>query len=167
MSKKPKFILDKNSPILTKKVGIGLRSPHIHTIIKSHKSLSKKIGWLEVHSENYYAEGGPSIHLLQEVRKHFPISFHSVGNSLGSVQGLDISHLKKLKDLIKIIDPIFVSDHISWGLVDKKHTNDLLPLPYTKASLNIIAKNGLRMQDFLGRKILVENPSTYLTFKNQ
>ncbi len=148
------------------KVGIGLRLPHIDTILKNHKILSKKIGWLEIHSENYYAEGGSSTYVLKQLAEHFPISFHSVGNSLGSAQGLDLSHLKKLKNLIHLINPIFISDHISWGLIDKKHSNDLLPLPYTKESLNIISQNISHMQDFLGREILVENPSTYLAFKN-
>lgn len=148
------------------KVGLGLRAPYIDEIISNHAEIAKTIGWLEVHSENYYAKGGASIKTLLAVRKNFPLSLHSVGNALGSASGLDLEHLKKLKNLIEICDPFLVSDHISWGMVDKKHFNDLLPLPYTTAALQVIAKNVSRMQDFLKREILVENPSTYLAFKN-
>lgn len=149
------------------KIGLGLRSPYISYVIKNAKEVGKKVGWLEVHSENYYADGGASINTLLEVRKNFPLSLHSVGNAPGSASGLDLDHLKKLKNLIKIIDPFLVSDHISWGMVDEKHLNDLLPLPYTKAAFKVLEKNISQMQNFLGREILVENPSTYLAFKNQ
>ena len=149
-----------------KKIGIGLRLPYVRHIIENSAEVAKKIGWLEVHSENYYAAGGPSINTLIKVRKNFPVSLHSVGNSLGSASGIDLSHLQKLKKLIEIIDPFLVSDHISWGLVGKKHLNDLLPLPYNKEALKIICNNVSRVQDFLKREILIENPSTYLAFKN-
>ena len=147
-------------------IGLGLRGPYISHIIKNHQTISKKIGWFEVHSENYYADGGATIRALLDVRKNFPISLHSVGNALGSASGLDLNHLEKLKKLIEICDPFLVSDHISWGMVDKKHLNDLLPLPYTEAAFAVLAKNISVMQDFLKREILVENPSTYLAFKN-
>lgn len=151
------------SPIPSNKTGIGLRSPHINQILNK----KPRIGWLEVHSENYYASGGPSIQVLQEIRKTYPISLHSVGNSLGSKQKVDLEHLKKLKNLIEIIDPFLVSDHISWGMIDGKHFNDLLPLPYTKSALKAICDNVDIVQNFLKREILVENPSAYLAFKNQ
>ncbi len=151
----------------TNLVGLGLRNPHIAYILKNHQTVAKKIGWFEVHSENYYAQGGPIIDNLVKIREFFPISLHSVGNSLGSVQTLDLSHLKKLKNLIKLIDPFLVSDHISWAMMDKKHNNDLLPLPYNQASLKAICDNISLMQDFLQRQILIENPSSYLLFKNQ
>lgn len=151
------------SPIPRNKVGIGLRSPHIKQILDK----KPKIGWLEVHSENYYAFGGPSIEVLKQIRENYPLSLHSVGNSLGSSQPIDLEHLKKLKNLIDIINPFLVSDHISWGMVDNQHFNDLLPLPYTKSALKAICNNVDLMQNFLKREILVENPSTYLAFKNQ
>lgn len=150
------------SPIPSDKVGIGLRSPHINQILTK----TPKISWLEVHSENYYAAGGPAIKTLQEIRKNYPISLHCVGNSLGSSQKIDLVHLKKLKNLIEMIDPFLVSDHISWGAVDGKNFNDLLPLPYTSKSLKAISDNVSVMQDFLKREILVENPSAYLAFKD-
>ncbi len=147
--------------------GVGLRSSHIRHILTNHKRISKKIGWLEVHSENYHDIFGPDFQNLVALRKYFSISLHSVGNSLGSTQKLDLDHLKKLKNLAKAIEPFLISDHLSWGRVDKNHLNDLLPLPYTKASLQAVCDNVSLMQDFLEREILVENPSAYLSFKNQ
>lgn len=154
------------NPTSSNLVGVGLRSPHISYIIKNHQKVSQKIGWFEVHSENYQDIGSSFAKTLLEVRKNFPISLHSVGNSLGSSQKPDIKHLQKFKNLIEIIDPFLVSDHISWGLVDGKHLNDLLPLPYSKESLQILSDNISFVQDFLKREILIENPSTYLAFKN-
>ena len=151
-------------PTSSNLVGVGLRSPHISYILKNHRKVSQKIGWFEVHSENYYNIGNSAFETLLEVRKNFPISFHSVGNSLGSAQKIDLNHLKKLKEVIDIVNPFLVSDHISWGMVDGKHTNDLLPLPYSKDSLQALSDNVSPMQDFLKREILIENPSTYLSF---
>jgi uncharacterized protein len=147
--------------------GVGLRSTHISHLLTNHKKISKKIGWLEVHSENYHDLLGPAFQKLLAVRKNFPISLHSVGNSLGSAQKIDLDHLKKLKNLVQIIEPFLISDHLSWGKIDQNHLNDLLPLPYTKESLKAIGDNISLMQDFLGREILIENPSAYLSFKNQ
>lgn len=155
----------KLQPVPANKAGIGLRAPHSTHITENAEKIKKEVGWFEVHSENYYAKNNLHIQTLIAVRKNFPISFHCVGNSLGSASGLDLKHLKKLKELIKIIDPFLVSDHISWGKIGEMHLNDLLPLPYTKAALKVIQNNVNQMQDFLGREILVENPSTYLAFK--
>jgi len=159
MSKK---ITESRISIPTDKVGIGLRSPHISRILEENP----QIGWLEIHSENYYAKGGPAIKYLTEIRKNYPVSFHCVGNSLGSAQKIDLNHLKPLKKLIEMIDPFLVSDHISWGATADQNLNDLLPLPYTKEAVEAISNNISLMQDYLGRKILIENPSTYLSFKN-
>lgn len=143
-------------------VGVGLRSPHIDYIINE----KPKVGWFEVHSENHYADGGPAINNLIEIRKDYPISLHSVGNSLGSKEGVNAEHLNKLQKLIDIIDPFLVSDHISWSAIDSKDYNDLLPLPYNEEALQVISDNVSKMQDVLKRQILVENPSTYLSFKS-
>ncbi len=157
-------IRDKPTP--SNKVGVGLRAIHLKEILENLQKIKKEIGWFEVHSENYYSKNNLAINALIDVRKDFEISLHSVGNSLGSSSGLDLKHLQKLKNLIKIIDPFLVSDHISWGKIEEIHLNDLLPLPYTKEALKVISKNVSVMQDFLGREILMENPSTYLAFKN-
>ncbi len=156
----------KKVPTSSNLVGVGLRSPHIDHILKNHKKVAKQIGWFEVHSENYYNIGGSNVNALLEVRKNFPISLHSVGNSLGSVQKIDLDHLAKFKKLIDVVEPFLISDHISWGMVDGQHLNDLLPLPYSKQSLQALCKNIEIAQNFLQRQILIENPSTYLTFKN-
>ena len=148
------------------KIGLGLRAPYIQEVLKNHQTIAKKIDFFEVHSENYYANGGPSINTLKEIRKNFPISLHCVGNSLGSSDGVDLNHLKKLKNLIEIINPFLISDHISWGYIGKKHLNDLLPLPYTKESLKVICNNISQTQDFLKKQILIENPSAYLSFRD-
>jgi uncharacterized protein (UPF0276 family) len=148
------------------KIGLGLRAPYIQEVLENHQTIAKKIDFFEVHSENYYANGGPSINTLKEIRKNFPISLHCVGNSLGSSDGVDLNHLKKLKNLIEIINPFLISDHISWGYIGKKHLNDLLPLPYTKESLKVICNNISQTQDFLKKQILIENPSAYLSFRD-
>lgn len=162
MTLEPKRV--KSTP--SHKIGVGLRAVHLKEILENRQKIKKEIGWFEVHSENYYSKNNLGINALLDVRKDFPISLHCVGNSLGSSSGLDLDHLKKLKRLIKIIDPFLVSDHISWGKIGEMHLNDLLPLPYTKAALKVIENNVSQMQDFLGREILVENPSTYLAFKD-
>ncbi len=157
----------KKVPTPANPAGVGLRSPHISYILRNPKKVLKKIGWFEVHSENYHADNSPAQLDLLNIRKNFPISLHSVGNSLGSADKLDTKHLTKLKNLVEKVEPFLVSDHISWGRVDKKHLNDLLPLPYTKNSLKAIVRNVSQMQDFLKRQILIENPSAYIAFKDQ
>ncbi len=157
----------KKVPTPINPIGVGLRSPHVSHILKNPKKISQKIGWLEVHSENYHAINSAATQDLLQIRKDFPLSLHSVGNSLGSAQKIDLNHLKKLKNLVETVEPFLISDHISWGRVDERHLNDLLPLPYTQDSLKAISDNVSRMQDYLKRSILVENPSAYLAFKNQ
>ncbi len=141
-------------------VGIGLRKPH-------YRDLSEKnphIQFLEVHSENYFGFG-PEVDLLQAIGKQYPISLHGVGLSLGSADGIQIKHLENLKRVVDLINPLFVSDHASWSLTGNAHLNDLLPFPYNEESLKVICDNVSQTQDFLGRQILVENPSTYMAFK--
>jgi uncharacterized protein (UPF0276 family) len=163
-------MFDKNigdaNPTPSSMVGLGLRVPYISHVLENHKKIAKKIGFFEVHSENYYGDFSPSISSLTKIRKNFPISLHSVGNSLGSSDGIDLNHLKQLKNLVEIIEPFLISDHISWGYLNKKHLNDLLPLPYNEESLEVICKNISLMQNYLKREILVENPSAYLAFDN-
>ena len=156
-----------NGPASTNLVGVGLRSDHIPHIAKNIKDISKKIGFFEVHSENYYNFHNTSFETIVEFRKTFPISLHCVGNSLGSVEKIDLNHLKKLKELADIIDPFLISDHISWAAIGGNNYNDLLPLPYTKEALKAISDNVSIAQDYLKREILVENPSAYLAFPNQ
>lgn len=155
------FKQSKRRPISTNSVGIGLRYPH-HDFVLENKP---KVSWFEVHSENFFCDGGPSLNFLKKIRQNYPLSLHSVGLSLGSAQKVNEIHLKKLKQLIEFIDPFLVSDHISWSNIGNKVLNDLLPIPYTKESLQFLCSNISQTQEFLNQQILVENPSTYLSFK--
>jgi len=140
--------------------GIGLRAPHVRHV----RSERPGIAWLEVHSENYFADGGPALHALEELRADYPLSLHGVGMSLGSVDPVDKAHLAKLKRLADRVEPVLVSEHLCWSAVGGRHFNDLLPLPYTEEALaHVIAHIGA-IQDALGRRLLVENVSTYLNF---
>ena len=139
--------------------GIGLRSAHVQALLGT----CPDIGWLEVHPENYFC-GGMQLHLLEKIREHYPVSFHGVGLSLGSHEPVSKTHLSQLKTLIDRFDPIRVSDHASWSASGNAHLNDLLPLPYTQESLSNLCRNIDVAQEMLGREILLENPSTYLTF---
>jgi len=141
-------------------VGIGLRAPHYREILETRPALA----FLEVHSENYFGDGGVPLHYLDRVRAQYPVSLHGVGLSLGSSDPLNRVYLARLKQLIDRIDPLLVSDHLSWSSIDGVYLNDLLPLPYTEAVLNHFCARVSETQDFLGRQILVENPSTYLQF---
>lgn len=141
-------------------VGVGLRSPHISQIIDQKPN----IGWLEIHSENYFNPHSIARQQLREIANHYPVSCHGIGLSLGSADPIDNHHLKQLKQLVDEINPIAVSDHLSWSSVDGQFFNDLLPLPYTEQALTNFCRKVDQVQDFLGREFLVENPSSYLSF---
>ncbi len=142
-------------------VGIGLRTPHYEEVLETDLN----IGWLEVHPENYFG-GGINRHFLTLAAAKFPISAHCIGLSLGSDQPVSLDHLKNLKEIIDLTNPFSVSDHASWSASGNAHLNDLLPMPYTAETLARLSDNVSRTQDFIGRKILVENPSTYVGFTN-
>ncbi len=141
-------------------VGIGLRSPHMARV----RSERPAIGWLEVHSENYFVDGGPALAALDAVRADYPISLHGVGMSLGSADPLDGSHLARLKRLVERIEPALVSEHLCWSHTDGRHLNDLLPLPFTEEALGVVCERVEQAQNALGRTILVENISAYMRF---
>ena len=140
--------------------GIGLRAPHVAHVL-AHRP---PVAWFEVHSENYFAAGGPSLAALDKIRADYPISLHGVGLSLGSTDPLDFPHLTKLARLVERMQPACVSEHLCWSSVDGRHYNDLLPLPYTEEALDHVCARVSAVQDFLGREILVENVSSYVTF---
>jgi uncharacterized protein (UPF0276 family) len=140
--------------------GIGLRAPHYREILET----LPPIGWLEVHSENYFGAGGQPLYFLEKIREHYPLSLHGVGLSLGSCDELSREHLAKLKSLIERFEPDFVSEHLCWGSFAGQFVNDLLPLPYTQEALNHVAEHIRQTQDFLNRQILIENVSSYLQF---
>lgn len=142
-------------------VGIGLRAPHYQDLLNTRP---KTIGWLEIHSENYFADGGTHHRYLTALREHYPISLHGVGLYIGSSDPFDPQHLQSLKSLIKRIKPIRVSEHLCWGAINGKVLNDLLPLPYTEEALSHFCAKTNQLQDYLGQQILIENPSSYLQF---
>jgi len=147
------------SPIPAR-AGIGLRAAHYQDVLEQRPA----IGWLEVHSENYFGAGGKPLHYLERIRADYPLSLHGVGLSLGSTDDLNLRHLDSLKRLIERFEPAFVSEHLSWSSVGGRYLNDLLPLPYTDEALRHVSERVARVQDYLGRRILVENISSYLQY---
>ena len=142
--------------------GIGLRTPHVARVRAERPCL----GWLEVHSENYFVDGGPAIAALEAIRRDYPISLHGVGLSLGSADALDAGHLTRLKQLVSRIEPGAVSEHLCWSHVDGRHLNDLLPLPFTEEALTLVCERVDAVQTALGRTLLVENVSAYVRFED-
>ncbi|MDP1730398.1 MAG: DUF692 domain-containing protein [Devosia sp.] len=138
---------------------MGLRLQHLSEVATRRPPAA----WLEVHPENFLANPHAA-ELLDEIARHYPISVHSVGVSVGSAGGVDLSHLARVKKLIERIEPIMVSGHLAWSTHDGDYLNDLLPLPYNWESLALIADHVNKVQDALGRPYHLENPSNYLGF---
>jgi uncharacterized protein (UPF0276 family) len=141
-------------------VGIGLRVPHYRQLLEQRPA----IGWLEVHTENYLARSGWDWHVLQALRRDYPLSLHGVGLGLGSSHGFSEDHLERVRRLSDAIEPALVSEHLSWGALRGRQLNDLLPLRLDGAALSLVAARVDRVQEVLRRRILVENVSTYLRF---
>lgn len=141
-------------------VGIGLRAPHYRDILEQRPAL----GFLEVHAENFFAEGGAALAWLERFRERYPLSFHGVGLSLGSADALDSRHLDRLARLVERFEPSLVSEHLSWSAAAGRHANDLLPLPYTLEALEVAVDRIQRVQERLRRRIAVENVTVYLRF---
>jgi len=139
--------------------GIGLRSPHMREVLTRQPSA----GWLEVHAENYMNRGA-AVSALEKIRESYTLSMHGVGLSLGSAEGIDRSHLKRLKEVCDRFAPAMVSEHLAWCVGDGVYLNDLLPVPHDEETLQIVARNIETAQDALKRPILVENLSSYVGF---
>ncbi|MDS4030998.1 MAG: DUF692 domain-containing protein [Candidatus Contendobacter sp.] len=142
------------------RAGIGLRAEHYAAVLET----PPPVGWLEVHSENYFGAGGKPLDYLEHIRAHYPLSLHGVGLSIGSTDPLDQRHLASLNHLIRRFEPALVSEHLSWSSVGGRYFNDLLPLPYTEEALDHMVTRVVQVQDVLGRQILIENPSSYLQY---
>ena len=140
--------------------GIGLRTPHVGHIVETRP----RVSWLEVHAENYMG-GGPAVRTLERLRSDYPISVHGVGLSLGSAGGVDPRHLERLARLVERLDPALVSEHVSWSVNGGAYLNHLLPLPYTDETLALLCRHVAQTQDRLRRRLLIENPSGYLRFR--
>ena len=143
--------------------GLGLRSEHHENILEQRP---KQIDWLEIISENYMVDGGKPLYYLDAIRELYPMVMHGVSMSLGSTDPLNRDYLKRLKTLIKRVEPIWFSDHLCWTGVDQKNMHDLLPLPYTEEAINHLADRISEVQDFMGRQMLIENLSSYITYSS-
>jgi len=141
--------------------GIGLRARHVGELLDRRPV----VPWVEVHAENYLANAG-ALASLKEVRRSYPVALHGVGLSLGSAGPLDLRHLERLARLVESIEPCVVSEHLSWSGSGAVYLNHLLPLPYTLETLRVVAEHVEQVQERLGRRILVENPSSYLRFRH-
>ena len=144
------------------RAGIGLRPAHFARVLAERPP----VPWIEVHSENFFCMGGEMPRVLEGVRWDYPVSFHGVGLSLGGAEGPNPQHLAKLKALVDRFAPALVSEHLCWGAVGDHHLNDLLPLPYTEEALELMVGHVNAAQEYLGRRILIENISSYLTYRH-
>ncbi len=142
--------------------GIGLRAEHYDAVLAQRPPA----GFLEVHSENYFGAGGRPRAVLDALARDYPLSLHGVGLSLGSTDALNMAHVVRLRALIDRYSPRLVSEHLSWGSVDGRYFHDLLPLPYTEEALRHVAARIERVQDHFGRRILIENLSSYVEYSH-
>jgi uncharacterized protein (UPF0276 family) len=140
--------------------GLGLRRDHYRDFLDTQVP----VDFVEVISENFMVEGGQPRHILRQVRERHPVALHGVSMSIGSADGVKPDYLRKLKSLADEIEPLFVSDHLSWSRIDHFNSHDLLPVPYTEEALATVCANIQQAQDALGRAMLFENPSSYIAF---
>ena len=140
--------------------GVGLRREHFDRVLSDRT----RVDWFEVISENYMVKGGRPLHILERVRRDYPLVLHGVSLSIGSTDPLDRGYLDRLRDLAGRIEPAWVSDHLCWTSIGGHNSHDLLPLPYTEETLDHVVSRLGEVQDHLGRRIALENASTYLRF---
>ncbi len=145
---------------LPRRAGVSLKPEHYNHILAGRPN----VGWFEVHPENYMGAGGPPHRYLTAIREHFPLSLHGVGLSIGSAGQLDRDHIARLKTLVDRYQPAQVSEHLAWSTHDDGFLNDLLPLPYTDETLDTVCAHIDEVQTAIGRRILLENPATYIVF---
>ena len=142
--------------------GIGLRPQHYQHILNHNPP----VHWFEVLSDNYLNPGGQPLNYLERIRQNYQITLHGVGMSLGSTDSLNLDYLARLKQLAAFIEPAHISDHLAWISIGGNYLNDLVPLPYTETVMEHVAKRIIQTQEFLGQPILIENPSSYIVFKD-
>jgi uncharacterized protein (UPF0276 family) len=142
--------------------GLGLRRQHYAAIIEERPA----VDWFEIISENYMVEGGKPLYYLDRIRADYPMVMHGVSLSIGSTDPLDMRYLADLRKLADRVQPAWISDHLCWTGVNGLNTHDLLPLPYTEEALGHVVQRIQQVQEFLGRRILIENPSSYVAFSD-
>jgi uncharacterized protein (UPF0276 family) len=150
-----------HASLIPAKAGIGLRFQHHQAVLDARPD----VAWMEVHTENYMG-GGTPLRYLDAIRRDMPISLHGVGLSLGSAEGLDPAHLERIRQVAERIEPGLMSEHIAWSMIEGEYLADLLPLPMTDEALDIVCRHVDQTQSYMRRRILVENPSTYVTFRH-
>lgn len=141
--------------------GVGLRPCHYNHILEKWPN---QVDWFEIISENYMVDGGRPLHNLDRIRERYPMVMHGVSMSIGSTDPLDMDYLTRLKQLAERVKPAWISDHLCWSSTGKHSVHDLLPLPYTQETIDHVVDRVKRVQDFLGRQILLENVSSYMEF---
>jgi uncharacterized protein (UPF0276 family) len=148
--------------------GLGLRTEHYRDFCGDSRdgdaSLRRRVDWLEVISENYMVPGGKPLHHLDRIRRDYPMAMHGVSLSIGSTDPLNAGYLRDLKALAQRIEPAWVSDHLCWTGVDHHNLHDLMPMPYTEAALRHLVPRVRQVQDVLGRRLVLENVSSYVSF---
>lgn len=142
--------------------GLGLRSAHYSTFLAE----PQPVDWLEIISENYMVPGGKPMQMLEAIRARYPMAMHGVSLSIGAVAGPDPGYLRQLRALTERVQPLWVSDHLCWTGVHGRQMHDLLPLPYTEEALAVVARNVARVQDVLGRRLVLENVSSYIEYQD-
>jgi len=140
--------------------GLGLRVDHYETILNSEPA----VDWFEIISENYLVPGGKPLHYLDRIRERYPLVMHGVSMSIGSTDPLNVDYLKQLKELARRVEPAWISDHLCWTGVHGTNLHDLLPLPYTEETIAHVAARIREVQDYLGRQMLIENVSSYVSY---
>jgi hypothetical protein len=149
------------APPLPDRSGVGLKAEHVDEILRDRPDL----GFFEIHAENYMGAGGPPHRRLEAIRALYPLSLHGVGLSIGSPRPLDRDHLARLAALARRYEPGLFSEHLAWSSHDEGYLSDLLPLPYTEETLTTVCEHIDQVQEDLGRRMLLENPSTYVLFR--
>ena len=142
--------------------GLGLRKEHYETVLNERPD----VDWFEIVSENYMVDGGKPLDYLTRIREHYPMVMHGVSMSIGSTEPLNFDYLKQLKELIKRVEPEWVSDHLCWTGVNGLNLHDLMPMPYTEEAIQHIADRVSQVQDYLGQQILLENVSSYVSYSD-
>ncbi|WP_238364770.1 DUF692 domain-containing protein [Mesobacterium pallidum] len=153
-------MFDQHRPALPPRPGVGYKPQHFAALMDD----PAPVGWLEIHAENYMGGGGRPLAQLRALAERFPVSIHGVGLSIGGEGPLDAAHLARLKRLCDTVQPASFSEHLAWSTHGAEFLNDLLPLPYTSTTLARVADHIDRVQEVLGRQMLLENPSSYLAF---
>ena len=141
--------------------GLGLRTPHYEAVLTEPHA----IDWFEIITENYLVPGGKPLHYLERIRRRFPLVMHGVSLSIGSTDPIDLDYLAQVRALAERIEPHWISDHLCWTGIEGRNLHDLLPLPYTEEALASVVERVGQVQDALGRQILLENVSSYLTYR--